>query len=321
MVAGAVLGGIAIGLIGLVTERWQLLALYAMFGVGNTAVSLLPATTLVTRWFDARRRAVALSITSTGLSLGGVLLTPLSVVLLESMGLTPAMLTLGIVYCVTIVPLALFTVRSFPPGYTRPQAGATHMSGATIEEARRSRFFIVLTGSYVLLMGTQVAGIAHLYNRGVEIVGPIEASIAVSVLASMSILARLAGGWLLAHLPMMRFTFANMAGQAVGLAILADPGSAAMLWFGAGIFGCTVGNLLMLQPLLLAHAFGPRDYPRVFALSQGVSTLGIAAGPVLMGMLYGVGGYALAFSAGGVTSGVALAVLLTAGRMPEGERA
>ena len=48
------------------------------------------------------------------------------------------------------------------------------------------------------------------------------------------------------------------------------------LWIGAGMFGFTVGNLLMLQPLMLAQAFGVMDYPKIFSLSQAVSTLGIA---------------------------------------------
>ena len=45
-------------------------------------------------------------------------------------------------------------------------------------------------------------------------------------------------------------------------------------------FGATVGNLLMLQPLLLAEAFGVREYPRIY-LSQLLSTLGVAPGPAL----------------------------------------
>ena len=48
--------------------------------------ALVPATTLVARWFSARR-SVALSITSTGLSLGGILLTPVAASLITRLGL------------------------------------------------------------------------------------------------------------------------------------------------------------------------------------------------------------------------------------------
>ncbi len=318
MVAGALLGGTALALIGQVTAQWQLFVLYGLFGVGNTAVSLLPATTLVTRWFDARRRALALSITSTGLSLGGVLVTPLSVVLLESATLESAMALMGLCYALAIAPIAVFTIRSFP-GSSVSTRSAPVLGGTPLGEARRSRFFIVVTASYVLLMGTQVGCIAHLYNRGAEVVGPIEASFAVALLASMSIVARLLGGLLLARVRMMPFTLVNMAGQAAGLALLAEAQGATSLWAAAAVFGCTVGNLLMLQPLLLAQAFGPRDYPRIFALSQSVTTLGVASGPVVMGIMHGVGGYGLVFWAAALASAVALALASTAGPMPRGE--
>ena len=66
---GGVLGALALLALG---HAPNLLALYGalmLFGVGHACSALVPATTLVARWFSARR-SVALSITSTGLSLG-----------------------------------------------------------------------------------------------------------------------------------------------------------------------------------------------------------------------------------------------------------
>ncbi len=51
----------------------------------------------------------------------------------------------------------------------------------------------------------------------------------------------------------------------------------------------------MLQPLMLAQAFGVMDYPKIFSLSQAVSTLGIASGPVLLGAITATHGYLMAF--------------------------
>ena len=46
---------------------------------------------------------------------------------------------------------------------------------------------------------------------------------------------------------------------------------------GAGVMGATVGNLLMLQPLWLAEAFGVRAYARIFSLSNAIAVIGVAA--------------------------------------------
>ncbi len=75
LVGGGVLGGLALAALGQVEERWQLYAVYAVFAVGFSAAGLIPVTTVVTRWYHARR-SVALSVASTGLSVGGILITP-----------------------------------------------------------------------------------------------------------------------------------------------------------------------------------------------------------------------------------------------------
>ena len=67
MVGGAIVGGAALSLFGHAREVWQIWLLYAVFGIGNAAVSLIPATTVVTRWFPGANRSVALSIASTPL--------------------------------------------------------------------------------------------------------------------------------------------------------------------------------------------------------------------------------------------------------------
>ena len=73
--AGAIISGVALSSLAFVQQVWQLYIAFIFFGIGFSASSLIPATTLVTRWFR-RRRAMALSIASTGLSLGGVAADP-----------------------------------------------------------------------------------------------------------------------------------------------------------------------------------------------------------------------------------------------------
>ncbi|CAA9352107.1 MAG: hypothetical protein AVDCRST_MAG07-3061, partial [uncultured Frankineae bacterium] len=82
---GAVACGLALVLLGRVTQVWQVYAAYVVFGAGFAAASLVPGTTLITRWFN-RRRSVALSIGSTGLSFGGVAITPAVAGLVERDG-------------------------------------------------------------------------------------------------------------------------------------------------------------------------------------------------------------------------------------------
>jgi MFS family permease len=193
--------------------------------------------------------------------------------------------------------------------------------GTAFAFAVRSRFFVFLTLGYLLAMGAQVGTIAHMYNRGVAIATPLQASFAVSVLAAMSVIGRLIGGFIIGRVSIRGFALATVIGQLLGFVLIGYAGNASQLWFGAGTFGFTVGNLLMLQPLILAQAFGVMDYPKIYSLSQAVSTLGIASGPVLLGAITATHGYLVAFLAFAALSGVAFALVVAAGPVPEGEAA
>jgi hypothetical protein len=50
-----------------------------------------------------------------------------------------------------------------------------------------------------------------------------------------------------------------------------------------------------------------------------VTTLGIASGPVLLGVLYVAGGYLLAFLTFALLSGLAFVLIVAAGPVPDGE--
>ena len=94
-----------------VSTLLELYVVYFLFGVGFCASGLLPATTLIARWFVVYR-ARALSIASTGLSVGGMLITPLSAEWVASMDMGPATQLMAVVYALGIIPLTIWLVRS-----------------------------------------------------------------------------------------------------------------------------------------------------------------------------------------------------------------
>ena len=143
----------------------------------------------------------------------------------------------------------------------------------------------------------------------------------MSVLATMSVIGRLIGGFIIGRVPIKQFALITVVGQLLGFVVIGAAQNASQLWLGAGLFGFTVGNLLMLQPLMLAQAFGVMDYPKIFSLSQAVSTLGIASGPVVLGAVTATHGYLTAFLIFAALSGVAFALIVAAGPVPDGEPA
>jgi MFS family permease len=318
---GALACGLALVLLGRVTAVWQVHVVYALFGAGFAASSLVPGTTLVTRWFS-RRRSVALSIASTGLSAGGVFVTPVVATAVSRDGLSVAAPWLALAVVVGVVPVTAWLLRPSPQalglqpdGDPAPPPGAPGTSpGASAAAALRSRYFACVTLAHLLAMLAQVGGIAHLYNLVAERRDAGLATTALSLLAVSSLVGRLLGGAVAARTSMRGLALALMLAQAAALAVLALLDDPALLLLTTVAFGLTVGNLLMLHPLLLAERFGVRDYGRIYSRSQLVATLGVAGGPLFIGALHDVvDGYGIAFAVAGAASVVGAVVLSLSG--------
>jgi predicted MFS family arabinose efflux permease len=141
-------------------------------------------------------------------------------------------------------------------------------------------------------------------------VGVAAAALALSVLAGSSTIGRLVGGWIMLKVSALRFALVLMLMQAAGLAVLAVAEDRDQILLGTVVFGVTMGNSLMLHPLLLAERFGTRDYGRIYSTSQLVTVVGVASCPVLIGVLYEASGdYAVPFLAATAVTMVGFAVL------------
>jgi len=314
---GATVGALALASVGSLREPWQLYAFHVVFGLCHGASGLVPLTTLVARWFSARR-ALAFSIASTGLSFGGIAVAPLVALLIERLGLAGAAPWMGLALCLGTLPVTLIVLRPRPAAMGLEPDGAVPAEGAPIApqpavafgEARRSRYFFAVSVAYLFLLGAQVGAIAHFYRLASTRTGVATAALALSVLAGSSTVGRLLGGWLMLWIPSRPFALVLMVMQAAGLAVLAVAEDPAQILAGTVLFGVTMGNSLMMHPLLLAERFGTRDYGRIYSTSQLVTVVGVAGCPPLIGLLYEAsGGYAVPFLAVAGLTLVGLAVL------------
>jgi MFS family permease len=325
VVAGGLVAGGALFSLGRVTQLWQVYLVYLLFGIGYGCNGLVISTTLVSRWFE-RQRAVALSIASTGLSLGGVLLTPIARRWLAELALPTATSRIAVVYVVGTIPAALLFLRPWPARFglgvdgkpaTLLAAGETApiAAGITFENALARREFWALTVAFVLALSAQVGAIAQLFKLSQERIGSdSQAGRAVSLLALCSVSGRLIGSVVLPKIGNRRFTLVCLAFQASGIFLLAFAKGSMAIYGSVALFGFMLGNVLLLHPLLLAAAFGVRDYPRIYGRSQLFTMVGVAAGPFIYGWLHDFGGgYRSAYLVGAAISFLGAVVYITGG--------
>ena len=294
---------------------------YAALGVGYAMTALVPATTLVARWF-VRRRALAIALTQSGLSLGGILLTPMLARALELDGMDGLRTPWALAVILLNIPFALFLLRPAPQSMglnpdgdaADPQGENAPQQGMAAAQAVRSRFFLFSAAAAFLALVAQVGTIAHVFKWALERADGETAAITVASLAFCSLTGRLICGAVLDRLNLFVFVMVIYLLQALamfGMAMVEGVWPVLML---TAFFGFTVGNVLMAQPLLVAAAFGVRDFPRILSLHQLAMNGGVALGPVVIGLIYDFGGgYANAFTFVGLSSIVALGCIYGAG--------
>lgn len=320
--AGAIVSGLSLTALAKIDSVFQLYLVYAFFGAGFSASGLLPCTTLVARWFH-KKRAMALSVASTGLSLGGVMITPASAALVESMGLSTAAPVMGLCYLLGVIPITWLLIRPSPAsmgvgvdGSPMPDAAerARPIEGISFAQARGQRFFWGVSLAYVFLMMAQVGGIAHQYGLVNEIMTGGQTAFALAIVPVASIVGRLVGGWLVDSISIRNFALMMMLVQVASLSLLSFSTGIPTLFLGLALFGVSVGNLLMLQPLLIAEAFGLRDYAQIFSAANLMSSLGTACGPAILGFAYAFrDSYSLPYGLAATAGLVGLVLFVTAG--------
>lgn len=325
LVAGGIWGGVMLALLGRVESVWQLLAVDIGFGAGFAACGLVIANTVATRWF-VRRRSLALSISATGLSLGGILITQNVARLVSTHGLGPVTPWLGLLWAAIIIPLGIFVVKPSPqsmgllPDGDTPVSGAprAELPGMTFAEARGTRFYVLLTAGYLFLMLSQVGALAHQTKLGTDRVSTEVGNLAVSLTAGTSVVGRLLGGALLPKLNSRVFTAVLVVLQGSALMVLAHAQDKRSFVLGSLLLGLAVGNLLMLHPLLLAEAYGVREYPKIYGLSNLFMTLGVSLGPILVGFVEDRSDYGVAFTLAAASSFTGFVLFTSAGSVNQG---
>lgn len=305
MIVGATIAAVGILLLGEVTKLWQMFAVFFIFGGGYSLAGLVPATSLVTRWFHTKR-SIALAIASTGLSVGGIVISPVIADLIERRTFVEIAPWVALAYWLSMVPVVLLLVRPSPEsmglrpdGISDPdplsERPAEELPGVPFATAVSTRYFRILSAAFILVMGAQVGALQHIFNRTKELFDVDAAKLALIVVTLTSVVARIFGGLAATRMPLGRLTSILIVVQAIGIAIIGFADQEWLILVGAVVLGSAMGNLLMLHPLLLADAFGVRDYPRIYGLGALLMVMGVGLGPFVVGLVRDLTDYRTAF--------------------------
>ena len=302
LIAGSVIVGIAFFLLSRITALWQLYGVYFLLALGWSGTSVMTVNALITNWF-VRRRGQAMSITMTGMSVGGMVLVPFAAYLISRWGLGLALPCLGSMFILVIIPLALFVIRDKPADMgqvpdgkprNRKEIGATDNALNletqnriwTRRQAMSTLSFWAIVAAFFLAISAQVAYLVHQISFLSATIGLVGAASAVSITAAASIGGRLLLGNFIDRTDNRHVTIGLFLMQAIAVFSLAHTSHIIALYLGTFAFGLTMGCILMMQSLIMAECFGMASFATVSGMAGVFVSSGAAVGPMLAGFIY-----------------------------------
>jgi len=312
MLIGSLINGASAAMIGIVNELWQLYVVYFVFAVAFGMSSNIAVNAILARWF-IRRRALAMSISFTGVSLGGVILAPIASRLIDVGGLELATPILGALVIITSIPVIIGVivfdprdVGMLPDGDTAASAPppaqqallAAQMRTWTRAEAVRTVGFWGILVAFLLVLIAQTGYVVHQVTFLEDRLGSRSAAaFTISVTAFGSIIARLAVGIFADNVDRRLLTVILFVVQATAILLIIHTDSIAATWALTLVFGLTIGNVYMMQSLLVGEIFGMVSFGTVFGLISLAGQVGSGLGPIGVGIIHdATGGYTVPFT-------------------------
>lgn len=275
------------------TELWQIYAAFTLMSLGWIGMGTVVIATVVSGWFD-QRRGLAISLAFNGASCGGVIVTPLLVLLVEKAGFGTAMLISTAVMLVILLPVIVVWITPRRQGAAPAGNPVSSQTAATGEISRmaimRQPAFWTNTIAFALALTAQVGVIVHLIALLEPKLGRAGAGFAVSLLTAMAVAGRFTIGLIIDRLDPRWVTAASVAGQATALFAILQADTAPLLLGACALFGYSVGNLITLPPLIIHREFNAASFTAVLGLSVAISGTACSLGPVLVGLVRGWSG-------------------------------
>jgi len=267
------------------------------FGMGT--LGGVPGAALIVNWFD-ERRALALGIAGIGISLSGVVMTPVVAIWVESFGWRGTFQIFSVIALAT-APLVWWLATTHPrdrglepyresidPPDEPPAQG---LLLSTLEILRQPNLWLVgIAGGISFMAATAL--IAHIVAFGTDAgYEPTEAAWLLSILAAAATLAKVLFGWIAGYTGERAAFGISIALQAVGLIGLAEFGDHYLALLGAAsALGLGYGATAPLMNALLARVFGQLNFGPAMGLAGPILVVFQSLGAPILGTAYDVRG-------------------------------
>jgi MFS family permease len=278
---GAVLLGAAL----VIASRAQSLREFQLtYGIliGFAASSFFaPMIATVMGWFDTSRN-LAVSLVSAGMGMAPLTISPLASWLITHHGWRSAMLSIGVLAWVLLVPASLFVRR--PPV---AQAAPPKPDKAEVGRALTSPQFLVLGFTFMLCCMAHSGPIFHVVSYAMYCgIGAMAAVSVYSVEGLAGLGGRIVIGLFADRLGAKRVLIGTLILQSLAIAAYLRVNTLPEFYTMAVIFGIAYGGGMPLYASIAREYFPQHIMGTVFGAATMLSSLGMSLGPVAGGWVF-----------------------------------
>lgn len=283
MLAGILMGGIALVGLSTVTALWQFYLFYTFNALAYMCAGPLPNQVLTARWFN-RTRGKAMGFAYLGIGIGGMLVPQIAKWLNIQFGWHQALMLLGIFTVIISFPMAWIVKEN-------PEERLTE----TIKEEPTIPLNKIVKGwpFYLLMIGSMCSiGAVSGTNQNLKLFFSLDLKYSqgqsaniMSLVLFSSIIGRVLMGWLADKFPKKYVMILIYTLVAVSIPLLYFASTPGIIYLFAFIFGMGLGGDYMIIPLMAAELFGIRIMGRVMGLVLTADGLAEAFSPMLVAKL------------------------------------
>jgi len=285
-------GGVLLGTGLVVASQAGTLGQFQLFFgvlVGLAAGSFYaPLTSTTTKWF-VQNRSLAVALVSAGLGLGSATIGPLARWLITSYDWRIAMLAIGNLAWLVIIPAA-FLVREPPaplPGAAPVATGGFGGREFTAAQAFRTPQFVAIALTHFACCAAHSGPIFHMVTNAMDHgITAMAAATVFSVAGVGSLTGKVICGLVADRIGAKTMLHVGLALQATSISLYTVTGGLAGFYALALMFGFAYGGVMPLYAIVVREYFGAKIMGTTFGAVGFVATLGMAMGPLAGGWLY-----------------------------------
>jgi len=305
--------GLSLLLTGKVSASWQLLITYSLFLSLGTGAIYGVVNTTTSRWF-VKKRGFVIGITSSGGSVGAIILAPFATYLISTYNWRTAFMVVGLISWIVMISVSVWLKKDprdmnvFPDGaltedtdHKGEKMTAQNLTHSfTAAQAFRMRQFWLLGLSWLFMSNSIHMIYVHVVPFAVDSgISPLDAAFILSVLGIASILGRLVLGRLSDTIGRKALGVTCGLLHTATLLWLMQSDQLWMMVVFAVIFGSLWGGSGTIITSLVGDIFGTGNLGSIMGLITAGWALGAAIGPAVGGYIFDVwGSYSIAFGAG-----------------------